>query len=500
MKRFDPGACEEDFIINLFPPPVEKLLQLLKESGYQAYVVGGAVRDILLGRTPREYDLATDACPEALLRLAETHKLRAFLKGAAFGVISFLIDGTAIEVATFRTEIYGEDAHRPEKVDFLWALEDDLARRDFTVNAMALDSEGRLYDPYGGKGDLARGVLRAVGNPDERFAEDALRAFRACRFAAEYGFEVEPLTLAAISRTRHRVAGLSVERVKDELERILLSPHPETGFELLRATGLLETRCRSRVTGKEEMVPVLPELARLFGVPQNPRYHSRDVWQHTMLVVREVPQEIVLRWAALLHDIAKGMPGVRALNRRGELSDHRHEQVGAAMAAEVLDRLRVPPVYSRRVEWLVRRHMVFPAPEEPSVIKWLRRLAADFRNRGELAEGVEQLLTLRDADLKGGKVGPEKRLAENVRLRELVRDVVSRVPFYPVDLAVSGRAVARYLGEGPQVGSVIEDLLRRVQGGELPNDPEALEAVLEKKLQFVEKNFIHKEKTRQRRR
>lgn len=484
----------------MFPLPVEKLMQLLKDSGYQSYVVGGAVRDILLGRTPREYDLATDACPEVLSRLAETHRLRAFFKGAAFGVVSFVVDGAAIEVATFRTEIYGKDAHRPEKVDFLWALEDDLARRDFTVNAMALDLEGRLYDPFGGKRDLGRGVLRAVGNPDERFAEDALRAFRACRFAAEYGFKVEPGTLTAISRTRDRVAGLSVERVKDELERILLSPHPEAGFELLRETGLLQTRCRSRITGKEETVPVLPELARLYGIPQNPRYHSLDVWQHTMLVLRQVPQEIVLRWAALLHDIAKGMPGVRGFNRRGELSDHRHEQAGAALAGEVLERLRVPPAHSRRVVWLVQRHMVFPAPEELPVVKWLRRQAVDFRNREELGEGVEQLLTLREADLKGGKVKPEKRLAESARLRKLVRDVLSRVPFYPVDLAVSGRAVARYLGEGPQVKSVIEDLLRRVQGGELPNDPAVLEGVLAQKLEFVEKNFIHKEKARERRR
>ncbi|MEW6574149.1 MAG: CCA tRNA nucleotidyltransferase [Bacillota bacterium] len=483
----------------MFPPPVEKLMQFLNNSGYQAYVVGGAVRDILLGRDPREYDLATDACPEALSRLAETHKLRAFYKGAAFGVVSFLIDGTAIEVATFRTEIYGEDAHRPEKVDFLWALEDDLARRDFTVNAMALDSEGRLYDPFGGKRDLELGVLRAVGNPDERFAEDALRAFRACRFAAEYGFKVESRTLKAISRTRDRVAGLSVERVRDEIERILLSLHPEAGFELLRETGLLETRCRSRVTGKEETVPVLPELARLYGIPQNPRYHSLDVWQHTMLVVREVPRDIVLRWAALLHDIAKGMPGIRALNRRGELSDHKHEQVGAVMAGEVLERLRVPPVSARRAAWLVSRHMVFPAPEETPVVRWLRRLALDFKNKQELVEAVEQLLTLREADLKGGKVKPKKRLADNICLRKMVRDVVSRVPFFPVDLAVSGRAVARYLGEGPQVKSVIEELLRRVQAGELPNDPAVLEGALAQKLEFVEKDFIHKGKARRRR-
>jgi len=465
----------------LFPPPVEKLLRILNTSGYQAYVVGGAVRDILLGRTPREYDLATDACPEVLEHLAEKHNLRSFPKGAAFGVVSFVVDGMEMEVATFRTEVYGVDAHRPERVNFLRALEEDLARRDFTVNAMALDLEGRLHDPFSGQEDLRRGILRAVGNPDERFREDALRAFRACRFAAEYGFTIEPRTLAAVSRSRDRIAGLSVERVRDELERILLSPRPATGCELLREARLLEARCRARDAAREETVPVLPELAHLYGIPQNPRYHTFDVWQHTMSVLEAVPQDLTLRWAALLHDIAKGMPGVRKLNRRGELSDYAHEKVGAATAQKILERLRVAPGCVRRVVWLIQRHMLFPVPEEKAVIKWLRRLAPDFKNRQELAEGVHQLLLLREGDLKGGKVTSAARLAENSRLRAAVSDVVARVPFYPADLAIGGKAVAQYLGEGPQVGAVLEDLLREIQEGRLVNEAGVLVAVLKKK-------------------
>ncbi len=484
----------------MFPPPVQKVMRLLLDSGYKAYVVGGAVRDMLIGRTPREYDLATDACPDALQRFAEIHALRAFPKGAAFGVISFIIDEMEIEVATFRTEIYGADAHRPEKVDFLWALEDDLARRDFTMNAMALDRDGRLYDPYQGKKDLERGILRAVGNADERFAEDALRAFRACRFAAEYGFTIEAKTLSAISRARDRVAGLSVERVRDELDRVLVSPHPAVGLKLLRETGLLETRCRARSAAGEETVPVLPELARLYGVPQNPRYHAFNVWDHTMRVVGAIKPKIVLRWAALLHDIAKGVPGVRALNRRGEWSDYRHEQVGAFMAEEVLKRFRVQPLEAKRVAWLVRRHMFNPAPEEPKVIKWLRVLAADFRNREDLMEGVLQLLALREADLKGGKIEPAQRLADNEQLKALVVDIIRRVPFYPVDLAVDGSAVARYLGEGPQVKAVLDDLVLDVQHGRLANEVDAVEKALKKKLKVEEINVIHKERRQERRR
>jgi tRNA nucleotidyltransferase/poly(A) polymerase len=480
----------------LFPPPVERLLRILNASGYQAYVVGGAVRDILLGRTPREYDLATNACPKALQDLAAKHNLRSFPKGVAFGVVSFVVDGMPIEVATFRTETYGLDAHRPEKVDFLWALEDDLARRDFTVNAMALDLDGRLHDPFGGQEDLRRGVLRAVGDPDERFAEDALRAFRACRFAAEYGFTIEPRTLAAISRARDRIAGLSVERVRDEIERILLSLYPATGCELLRKAGLLEAQCRARDAKQEQMVPVLPELARLYGVPQNTRYHTFDVWRHTMLVLEGVPGEITLRWAALLHDVAKGMPGVRTLNRRGELSDPAHERLGATMAREVLARLRVAPDCAQRVVWLVRQHMHFPVPEEKAVVKWLRRLAPDFKDREGLAEGVGQLLVLREADLKGGKVEIRARLRENARLKELVGDVLGRIPFYPADLAVKGRVVAQYLGEGPQVGAVLEGLVQEVQEGKLANETEALVAALEKRFGKKKNQFIHKENNR----
>ncbi|MEW6183564.1 MAG: CCA tRNA nucleotidyltransferase [Bacillota bacterium] len=483
----------------MFPPPVAKILQLLADSGYQAYVVGGAVRNLLLGYAPKEYDLATDACPKVLQRLAGENHIRAFPKGEAFGVVSLLVDGMEVEVATFRSEVYGTDAHRPEKVDFLWALEDDLARRDFTINAMAFDREGRLYDPFGGRADLQRGVLRAVGNPDERFAEDALRAFRACRFVAEYGFSIEPETLAAISRARDRTAGLSVERVRDEIERILLSPHPAAGFECLRETGFLETLCRARTASKEETVPVLPELSRLYKVPQNPRYHSFDVWRHTMEVLREVPPEPVMRWAALLHDIAKGMEGVRGLNRRGELSDYRHEQAGTATAEEVLGRFRVPPADSRRIIWLVRRHMVFPKAEEPGVIKWLRLLAEDFRNRGDLAEAVAQLLQLHEADLKGGKVDPERRLADNDLLKTMVGDLLDRVPFYPADLAIGGDAVVKHLGEGPQVKVVLDDLVRDIQAGRLANERGEVEEELKKKLDLEEKYFIHKETQRKRR-
>ncbi|MBO8128660.1 MAG: HD domain-containing protein [Peptococcaceae bacterium] len=465
----------------MFPPGVHKILETLNQAGYEAYVVGGAVRDILLGRRPKEFDICTDACPRAVLDIAAKNNIKAFRKGAAFGVISWILEGQEYEIATFRTETYGEDAHRPEKVEFVWALEDDLARRDFTVNAMAMDRAGTVIDPLGGREDLRRGLLRAVGDPEERFAEDALRMFRACRFVAEYGFRVERQTRDAIGKALGRVAGLSVERVRDELDKLLVAPYAADGLELMRGTGLLTTECRCRADGREQIVAVLPEVARLVHIEQNPRYHTLDVWGHTLRVVANIPPEPVLRWAALLHDIAKGSPGVRCLNKHGEPSDYGHARVGADMARKILNRLRVPPAITRRVVWLVRHHMNFPGPERRPVIKWLRRLAASFAGRADLAEAVRQLLELRSADLRGGKVDPEYLLKENDLLQGMVEKVLWQVPFYPEDLAVSGGDVAEIMGRGPQVKRTLDDLVASVQAGRLENHREVLLAALKRK-------------------
>lgn len=465
----------------LFTPGVRKVLETLNQAGYEAYVVGGAVRDMLLGRVPKEFDVCTDACPKAVLELAAANGIKAYRKGVAFGVVSWLLEGEEIEIATFRTELYGTDSHRPEKVTFVWALEDDLARRDFTVNAMAMDRRGNLVDPLGGREDLERGLLRAVGDPGERFAEDALRLFRACRFVAEYGFTLEEKTKDAMPRATWRVAGLSVERVRDELEKILVAEHAVRGLIALQETGLLATTCRARGDGREESVPVMPEIARLAGIAQNPRHHCSDVWGHTLAVVNNVPPVPVLRWAALLHDVGKGLPGVRGRNREGQPSDYGHAAIGWRIARDILQRLRLPPSLAERAAWLVREHMGFPKLEEENVLRWLRRLAADFSHREQLAEAVGQLLALRRADTLGLKVNPEPVLEQTDRLGDLVEALLRRLPFFQEDLAISGGDAARIVGRGPQVKQVLEDLVLRVQSGELPNRAEDLRRALEKK-------------------
>ncbi|WP_240610835.1 CCA tRNA nucleotidyltransferase [Ammonifex thiophilus] len=464
-----------------WPVPLVKVLKMLEEAGFEAYVVGGAVRDYLLGKPPVDLDVATSARPQEVLDLVVRSGLKAVTYGAAFGVVGVLAEGGLVEVATFRSEVYGEDPHRPEKVDFLSRLEEDLARRDFTINAMAMDLRGKLYDPFGGQEDLRRGIIRAVGDPVKRFQEDALRAFRACRFAAQLGYRVEPRTRSALSQVRERVARLSVERVRDEIERILVSDHPDVGFELMREAGLLLSSCRGRNRGREEQVLILPEVARLYGVEQNPRYHRYDVWSHTMAVLRNSPPRIALRWAALLHDVAKGLPGVRKLNRRGELCDHRHEVRSAQLAARILRRLRVRPQVARRAVFLVRCHMFSCNMRERTVIRWLGRLAADLPRRQELEEALEELFALRRADLRGGKVEAEEGLRELDRFREMVKETLARTPFYPSELALAGKDLVAILGEGPQIGKVQRELLREVQSGRLPNEREALWRFVEKR-------------------
>ena len=234
-------------LIQQIPGIIKMLLGELNATGRPAYVVGGAVRDLLLSREPDDFDVATAGRPEEVLSLAHRKGWKTVERlGRNFGVVLIVIDGQPIEVTTFRGESYGDDAHRPEKVWFTDDLDDDLSRRDFTMNAMAVGIDGILHDPFGGRCDLAAKFIRAVGDPQQRFREDALRMFRACRFAAELGFTIDPAILAAMLTNRERVSGLSLERVKDELSWLLVANYPEKGLDPLVTTGLAAGSCRVR--------------------------------------------------------------------------------------------------------------------------------------------------------------------------------------------------------------------------------------------------------------
>jgi putative nucleotidyltransferase with HDIG domain len=329
-----------------------EIVDQLKGRGRHAYFVGGCVRDLLLGIAPKDYDVATDARPDELLQMYP----QAAQVGAHFGVV--LVDG--VEVATFRSDAGYSDGRRPDQVVFESDPREDALRRDFTINGLFLEPDtGEVLDFSGGRADLADGVIRAIGDPETRFAEDHLRLLRAVRFAARFGFTIEPATLAAIQRLASRIVDVSAERVRDELNRILTEGAARRGLELLDATGLLEY--------------LLPEVKRYQGVEQPPQYHPEgDVWTHTMLMLEGMREpSVTLAWGVLLHDCGKPDTFVRA----DRIRFNGHVEHGVHIARGILRRLRFSNDEAAQIEALIAHHMQFkdvPNMRESTLKRFLR--------------------------------------------------------------------------------------------------------------------------------
>ena len=312
----------------------------LRDAGHQAYLVGGCVRDLLLGRAPKDFDVATDARPDRVSELFE----RSEQVGAHFGVVLVRENTSQVEVATFRSDASYSDGRRPDAVHFETDPQRDAMRRDFTINALLLDPDtNAVLDFTGGREDLHRRVIRAIGDPHERFQEDHLRLIRAVRFAARLGFEIEPATMAAIQRLHGLIEKVSPERVRDELARILTEGGARRAFELLDETGLLGD--------------ILPEVAAMKGVAQPPEFHPEgDVWTHTLLLLKKLRQPTVtLAAGALLHDVGKP-PTFQVADR---IRFNGHAEEGARLAHGILTRLRFSGEQTERIEALVANHMRF---------------------------------------------------------------------------------------------------------------------------------------------
>jgi len=317
----------------------------LRSRGHFAWFVGGCVRDLLLGHAPRDYDVATDARPDELMRLWPGSEQ----VGAKFGVVLVNRDGAAVEVVTFRSERAYRDGRHPDEVRFETDPRKDVQRRDFTINAILLDPfRGEVIDYAGGRADLAAGIIRAIGDPAARFEEDHLRMLRAVRFAARFGFAIEPATMAAIQRRHADIAGISAERVRDELTRILTEGGARRGFELLDETGLL--------------VDILPEVAAMKGVAQPPEFHPEgDVWTHTLIMLGGLDHpSVTLAWGVALHDVGKP-PTFRVADR---IRFDGHVETGVAMAERILTRLRYSTQEIEQVLALVANHMRFSHLQE----------------------------------------------------------------------------------------------------------------------------------------
>ncbi len=340
----------------------EQVCATLRRSGHQAYLVGGCVRDLILGREPADYDVTTDARPERVLELFP----RGLTVGARFGVILVVEDGIQVEVATFRSDIGYTDGRHPDAVAYAKTPQEDVERRDFTINGLLMDSAtNEVLDFVGGREDLGAGIVRAIGDPRLRFAEDKLRMLRGVRFAARFGYQIEPATMAAAKQLARKVLEVSLERIRDELTKILTEGKARRGFELLDDSGLLPV--------------VLPDIARMKGVEQPPQFHPEgDVWIHTRMMLENLPARCspTLAWGVLLHDVGKPPTFAPAKGPGTRIRFDGHVEVGARMAEEICRKLRFSNEDTEQVISLVANHLRFKDVREmrPSTLKRFVRL------------------------------------------------------------------------------------------------------------------------------
>lgn len=428
------------------PQAVQYCIDSLEEAGFCAYAVGGCVRDSLLGLTPADYDLCTNAKPEAIAKVFGSHQL--LHHGEKHGTIGVVLDGEVFEITTFRTEGGYEDSRHPKWVDFVDDIEEDLARRDFTINAMAYNPATGYVDPFGGRQDLEHKILRTVGDPEARFREDALRILRGARFSTRFRLTPDPATLSAMESLAPLMDNLARERVFDELCKLLLSA---TAEDLLKFTPLL--------------TQVIPELIPSVGFQQHSPHHRYDVFTHTAHVVEAAPKELSLRWAALLHDIGKPACFTQDADGRGHFKGHAN--VSREMADGILFRLKAPTALRQEVTELIGQHMTKLEPDK----KLLRR------RLGKLGrERLELLLQLQEADMGSKGTGKSEEMAQFGILRAMIAEVLAEDACFSIkDLAVTGRELQEIgMAPGPGMGRCLSWLLGQVQDEVLPNEKDVL--------------------------
>ncbi len=428
------------------PESAHNCIQLLEQAGFSCYCVGGCVRDALLGKAPQDFDLCTSATPEEMHRVFSGFPL--VTAGEKHGTVGVIFRKEVVEITTFRTEGDYQDNRHPGWVRFVRSLETDLARRDFTVNAMAYSPTRGLQDPFGGREDLKNGILRAVGDPRARFQEDALRILRGMRFAARLGFSIEKATFEAMLLEKERMGELARERVFSELCKLLLVAKAE---HLLAFAPLI--------------AQVIPELERAIGFDQHSPHHAFDIYTHICHVVEAVPRTLPLRWAALLHDVGKASTYAPDETGRGHF--YGHAKVGAAMADAILLRLKAPTALREQVVSLIARHMTLLEPDR----KLLRRRLNQYGIQGTI-----DLLALQQADfgskgVTGDDPDPAFREIEGIIQELLAENACLGLK----DLAVDGRdLLALGYPSGKQLGQCLKDLLTAVLEERLPNVRQAL--------------------------
>jgi len=445
------------------PTEIVNIAGNLQKAGYQTHLVGGCVRDLIIGREPKDWDITTDAKPEEIQRIFPDNVYEN-----KFGTVGVKTSSKEeklkiVEITTFRLEGKYTDKRHPDEIKFAKTVEEDLARRDFTINAIVLkltkEIADEIIDPFNGQQDIKNKIIRTVGNPNERFNEDALRLMRAARFATELNFEIEEKTSEAIKKESGLLEAIAKERIRDELIKILMVKNAATGIQLLENLNLLRY--------------VAPELREGIDIGQN-KHHIYNVWEHNLRALDYAAKKnysLEIRFSALLHDVAK--PQTKA----GEGLDstfYNHEIVGAKMAARVLDRLHFPKALAEKIIHLVRYHLFYynvGEVTEAGVRRFLNRIGP---------ENVDDFIKLREADRIGS--GVPKAVPYKLRHLLFMIDKVKRDPISPKMLKVNGENVMRILKivPGPKIGRILSILLDEVIEEPMKNEKENLESEIQK--------------------
>ena len=432
----------------ILPENAKKIIDRLAENGYECYAVGGCVRDSLRGIEPHDWDFTTSAKPDDIERVFGDHKTVSI--GKKYGTIAVILDGRPYEITTYRVDGGYSDSRHPDEVEFSTSLADDLSRRDFTVNAMAYNERDGLVDLYGGQKDLEFGVIRCVGDPEKRFAEDALRMLRALRFASTLGFSIENATSEAILRLRRSLSDIAFERISAEFLKLLCGD--KAGFVLRRYRTVIAV--------------FIPELMGTFDFEQNNKHHNRDVYRHMVAATNNIRPDPILRMTMLLHDIGK--PMAQTVDKKGVCHYRNHQTIGAAMAEGILRRLCLPSAFIHEVCTLIRWHDERMTPD-PAVVKGVLRTLGP--------ELTEKLYEVQHADILAQSMYQrEEKLSNLEAVHELTRKIIESGECYDLkSLAVSGVDLL-HMGfrSGSVIGEALDTLLDKVITGELPNEKAAL--------------------------
>ena len=426
----------------VIPPSAVKALSILRKSGFESYLVGGCVRDMVMGADPKDWDIATAAIPRQVK--AAFRNFPVLETGIKHGTVTVLLDRNPLEITTFRADIGYSDHRHPDTVFFAETLKDDVSRRDFTMNALAFDPEQGVIDYFGGVEDIKKQTIRCVGEANCRFNDDALRILRALRFSSVLGFRIDPKTAAAVSRNRELLRFISVERITTELTKLLCGQKAgDVLREFIDVIGV-----------------IIPEILPLIGFNQHNKRHCFDIWRHTAAVVENTGLTPVLRWAALLHDIGKA--DCFSIGENGEGHFYGHAALSEKKADTIMGRLRFDNATRRRVLTLVAHHDTPLYSEVKSVRRYLNRFGVD---------ALRQLLLLQCADVMGQAPEYHFRIRDIERTLAVMEQVIGEMSCFSLkDLMVDGNDMIALGLKSKEIGSALDFLLKAVMDDQVPNE------------------------------